>query len=155
METKQNVIEIEPDGIKKSLNKVLRSWAARYAEAEKKGPLKSNPYSQLRAAGSLNADYILDEAALIEAKQSKLSSGQRAVVSTIMNDAIRDFLATEAEKARAATEKLADATKKATTATKKLAKAVSAIDKKPAASRTRKTTTVKKSPAKAPKTPKE
>lgn len=102
MEPKQNVIEIEPDGIKKSLNKVLRSWAARYAEAEKKDPLKSNPYSQLRAAGSLNADYILDEAALIEAKQSKLSSGQRAVVSTIMNDAIRDFLASEGEKARKA-----------------------------------------------------
>ena len=155
MEPKQNVIEIGPDGIKKSLNKVLRGWAKQYAEAEKKGPLKSNPYTQLRAAGHLAADFILEEAARIEAKQSKLSSGQRAVVSTIMNDAIRDFLATEAEKARAATEKLADATKKATTATKKLAKAVSAIDKKPAASRTRKTTTVKKSPAKAPKTPKE
>lgn len=138
METKQNVIEIEPDGIKKSLNKVLRSWAARYAEAEKKGPLKSNPYSQLRAAGSLNADYILDEAALIEAKQSKLSSGQRAVVSTIMNDAIRDFLQTAGEKARQADAKVA-----------------AAAAKKPAAPRTRKTTTAKKSPAKATKTAKE
>lgn len=138
MEPKQNVIEIEPDGIKKSLNKVLRSWAARYAEAEKEGPLKSNPYSQLRAAGSLNADYILDEAALIEAKQSKLSSGQRAVVSTIMNDAIRDFLQAEGEKMRKADEKVA-----------------AAAPAKPKAPRTRKTTTAKKTPAKAPKTAKE
>lgn len=138
MEPKQNVIEIEPDGIKKSLNKVLRSWAARYAEAEKKGPLKSNPYSQLRAAGSLNADYILDEAALIEAKQSKLSSGQRAVVSTIMNDAIRDFLASEGEKARKAD-----------------AAAHSKPAGKPKAPKARKSTAAKKTPAKAPKTPKE
>ena len=133
-----NVIEIEPDGIKKSLNKVLRAWAKRYAEAEKKGRLKSNPYSQLRAAGNLNADFILDEAALIEARQSKLSSGQRAVVSTIMNDAIRDFLQTEGEKVRKAEAKVA-----------------AAAAKKPATPRTRKTTTTKKSPAKATKTPKE
>ena len=138
METKQNVIEIEPDGIKKSLNKVLRGWAKQYAEAEKKGPQKSNPYTQLRAAGNLNADFILDEAALIEAKLSKLSSGQRAVVSTIMNDAIRDFLQTEGEKVRKAEAKVA-----------------AAAAKKPAAPRTRKTTTAKKSPAKATKTPKE
>lgn len=38
MEPKQNVIEIGPDGIKKSLNKVLRGWAKQYAKAEKKGP---------------------------------------------------------------------------------------------------------------------
>lgn len=63
MEPKQNVIEIGPDGIKKSLNKVLRGWAKQYAEAEKKGPLKSNPYTQLRAAGHLTADFILEEAA--------------------------------------------------------------------------------------------
>ncbi len=57
MEPKQNVIEIGPDGIKKSLNKVLRGWAKQYAEAEKKGPQKSNPYTQLRAAGHLTADF--------------------------------------------------------------------------------------------------
>ena len=61
MEPKQNVIEIGPDGIKKSLNKVLRGWAKQYAEAEKKGPLKSNPYTQLRAAGHLTADFILED----------------------------------------------------------------------------------------------
>lgn len=140
MEPKQNVIEIGQDGIKKSLNKVLRGWAKQYAEAEaeKKGPLKSNPYTQLRAAGHLTADFILEEAARIEAKQSKLSSGQRAVVSTIMNDAIRDFLASEGEKAR---------------------KADAAAHRKPAgkpkAPKARKSTTAKKTPAKAPKTPKE
>lgn len=133
MEPKQNVIEIGPDGIKKSLNKVLRGWAKQYAEAEKKGPLKSNPYTQLRAAGHLTADFILEEA-----KQSKLSSGQRAVVSTIMNDAIRDFLASEGEKARKAD-----------------AAAHSKPAGKPKAPKARKSTAAKKTPAKAPKTPKE
>ena len=135
---KNNVIEIGPDGIKKSLNKVLRGWAKQYAEAEKKGPQKSNPYTQLRAAGHLTADFILEEAAQIEAKQSKLSSGQRAVVSTIMNDAIRDFLASEGEKARKAD-----------------AAAHSKPAEKPKAPKARKSTAAKKTPAKAPKTPKE
>lgn len=138
MENKQNVIEIEPDGIKKHLDKVLRGWAKQYAEATKKGPLKSNPYTQLRAADRLTADFILDEAARIEAKQSKLSSGQRAVVSTIMNDAIRSFLRAEGEKARQAD-----------------AAAHSKPADEPKAPQARKSTTGKKTPAKAPKTAKE
>lgn len=83
MEPKQNVIEIGQDGIKKSLNKVLRGWAKQYAEAEKKGPLKSNPYTQLRVAGHLTADFILEEAARIEAKRSSRSCPAASVPSSL------------------------------------------------------------------------
>lgn len=158
---RETTIEIPEAEALDALRQVLREERKAYwnAQAKTKNGLKSDPFRQLERDGHLSAEFFLAEAARIMAKTSNLSAGQRAYISAVMDKAVQQALskraADKAEKARAATEKLADATKKATTATKKLAKAVSAIDKKPAASRTRKTTTAKKSPAKATKTAKE
>ena len=99
MKKEVNAIEIEAGGIKVYIDRVLASWRKNYAEANAKaGGLKSNPYIRLERDGRLTADFVLSEAALIEAKTSKLSAGERAVVRTIMDDAIRAFLQAEGAK---------------------------------------------------------
>ena len=139
MQKEINAIEIEAGGIKVYLDRTLLSWRNRYAEAQAKSPagLKSNPYHRLKRDGKLTADFILGEAALIEAKTSKLSAGERAVVRTIMDDAIRAFLQAEGAKLSHVD-----------------AAAPAAGQDKPKGTKVRKSTTVKKTPAKAAKTAK-
>lgn len=120
MEEKQNIIELTEAEILAALRIVLKRQRRMHWDAQAKAPIKSDAFRQLEKAGKLNAEFFLEEAGRIMARTSTLSSGQRAYVSAIMDEAAKE--AVDA-RSRAAEEKAA-ATKvrKSTTANKKPAK---------------------------------
>ncbi len=110
-----------------ALRQVLREERKAYwdAQAKTKNGLKSDPFRQLERDGHLNAEFILAEASRIMAKTSSLPSGQRAYISSVMDEAVTRAVS---QRAAAKAEKAA---------------------KKPAASKVRKSTTTNKKPAKS------
>ena len=135
MEEKQNIIELTEAETLAALRIVLKRQRRMHWDAQAKAPIKSDAFRQLEKAGKLNAEFFLEEAGRIMARTSTLSSGQRAYVSAIMDEAAKE--AVDA-RSRAAEEKAAAAPAKPA--------------RKPGASKTGKTTTANKKPAKSNKT---
>ena len=107
------------------LRQVLKDERKKHWGAQAKCPIKSDAFRQLERDGHLNAEFILAEASRIMAKTSSLPAGQRAYISSVMDEAVTRAVS---QRAAAKAEKAA---------------------KKPAASKARKSTTTDKKPAKS------
>jgi hypothetical protein len=82
-------IEFTNKDFKAALDKVIADNLAGYrkAEAASKNGLKRTPFKNLLDTGRLNSDYMLDEAARIEAKASTLPAGERHLITNFVNAA--------------------------------------------------------------------
>lgn len=123
----KTTIELSEAEALEALRQVLKDERKKHwdAQASTKNGIKSDPFRQLERDGRLNAEFVLAEAARIMTKTSSLSAGQRAYISSLMDEAAQRVVSQRAE-----------------------AKAEMAA-KKPAASKARKSTTANKKPAKS------
>lgn len=119
-------ISLSKDEILDALRQVLREERKAYwdAQAKAKNGLKSDPFRQLERNGHLNAEFFLAEAARIMAKTSSLSAGQRAYISSLMDEAAQRVVSQRAaaKAEMAAKTPVASKARKSTTANKKPAK---------------------------------
>jgi len=150
-------IEIPKEAALKALRQLLKAERLKHWNA---GNPKSDAYRQLERDGKLSAEFFLDEAPKIMAKTSNLPAGQRAYITAIMDEAaakcVRWAQQAEAEAAAAAAPETAEAEKPADEPKQETADAAPAeAADKPAATKVRKSTGAKKTPAKAPKKAKE
>lgn len=72
--------------VKEVIEEVKRS--RNVADAAAKNGLKRNPFQSLEEKGLMNADYIISEFDKIQVKKSSHPSGERDVITKIMNMAL-------------------------------------------------------------------
>lgn len=72
--------------------------------ASKSGELKRNPFQSLDEKGMLNADSLVSEFDVIQAKKSTLSSGERQVIQQIVWMALRKAALKKAQETAQAKE---------------------------------------------------
>ena len=87
MEENKTTNELTSEEVKLQINEVLDEIKKRRDEvrlASKSGELKRSPFMSLDEKGMLNADSLVSEYDVIQAKKSILSSGERQVVQQIV-----------------------------------------------------------------------
>ena len=89
-------IEFTPADFRAALDKVIANNLADYKKAELAAPhsLKRTPFKALLETDRLNSDYLLDEAAKIEAKASTLPASERHLITNLVNAAALEALKT-------------------------------------------------------------
>jgi hypothetical protein len=85
-------IEFTNDEFKTALDEIIAANVKDYKEAQAeankhKTRLKRTPFGNLLDSGRLNSDYMIDEAANIQAKTSTLPAGERRVITSFINAA--------------------------------------------------------------------
>lgn len=87
MEENKTTNELTSKEVKLQINEVLDEIKKRREEvrlASKSGELKRSPFMSLDEKGMLNADSLVAEYDVIQAKKSTLSSGERQVIQQIV-----------------------------------------------------------------------
>lgn len=87
MEENKATNELTSEEVKLQINEVLDEIKKKREEirlASKSGELKRSPFMSLDEKGMLNADSLVSEYDIIQAKKSSLSSGERQLVQQIV-----------------------------------------------------------------------
>lgn len=87
MEENKTTNELTSEEVKLQINEVLDEIKKRREEVRlvsKSGELKRSPFMSLDEKGMLNADSLVAEYDVIQAKKSTLSSGERQVIQQIV-----------------------------------------------------------------------
>lgn len=91
-------VDFTTDQLKAALDQVIAENKASQDKAAADGAkngmrLRRTPFTALRESGRLSSDYLLDEAAKIEAKASTLPASERQMVMTLVNAAAEKAMA--------------------------------------------------------------